>query len=216
MAKYYYHPIYSRSEEALQEVQGQWRDIAAATRVSKYLQDRACYFRVKKELAVVTDGDVLTVDGHGVGEELPHGAGYAVRGRITVPGRWSKSPSWIARQLKRDGLRNGRYLIKFFPCLTALETRYGGPSTASALARALGYRDVVVQGYLGTTFLTDYGRRVNPTGNTNDLRPAHLHRKYYDFRGEEISVERAREISGDQVARKDRAIVQEERPMIDL
>ena len=218
MAKFYYHPMYTRAEEALLEVHGKRQDVPAAFRVERYLQDRRCLFRGHAGLDVVGDGDVLTVDGHGVGKELPGGAGYMARQKLAVPGGRARSPAWIARQLKKDGLTNHRILIKFFPCLTALETRFGRASTASALARALGYTHVVVQGYAGETLLGDKGRRVNPTGTAHDWRDAYLYRKYYDSHGAEVSVERAREIAGDQVAHKNRnvAVEQVEPQLIDL
>ena len=95
MAKFYYHPMYTRAEEALLEVHGKRQDVPAAFRVERYLQDRRCLFRGHAGLDVVGDGDVLTVDGHGVGKELPGGAGYMARQKFALRYRVSGIAGWI-------------------------------------------------------------------------------------------------------------------------
>ncbi|MBL0940382.1 MAG: hypothetical protein IBJ03_15915 [Gemmatimonadaceae bacterium] len=214
--KWYYHPLYRSEAEAILEVAARTRiqdfnndpDYGNGDRVLFYSGTQGkCCARLRP-LEEVRDGDVLTVDGHGVGAPISDAAnepaGYIAKNRITTSQRrFSVSPNTIARRLKADGLQNRKILIKFYACLTAVNTS-NGMSTACVLARALGFSNVVVQGYNGTTHHGDNGRHVNPTGYNNAIEPAHLHRKYYDSAGRELSEIGARKIAGPQVANKDR------------
>lgn len=214
--KWYYHPLYRSEAEALLETAARTRiddfnndpDYGEGARVLFYAGTQGLCGGPSSVLAGVQDGDVLTVDGHGVGRPVTDDAGsadgYIAKNRITTAQRrFSVSPNTIARRLKADGLQNRKILIKLYACLSAVNTA-SGSSTACVLARALRYDNVVVQGYDGTTHHGNLGRRVNHTGYTNAFEPASDHRKYYNSAGHEISEIAARAIAGPQVAHKDR------------
>ncbi len=179
MAKYWYHPLYT-SEEAL-KASADPRGIAdRKVYKRKYGQGNllysgsggCCCASTEKQLLVVGDGDVLTVSGHGESVGRGPGAPAAARARLGTspePGKVTFiSPNTLARRMKRDGLRNRRILVRLLACwgggrmdpeLPYISNRQGD-CMAKILARAIGFANVVVEGYRGSVSVTEQGKTV--------------------------------------------------------
>jgi hypothetical protein len=117
--KWYYHPLYRCEADAILEVAARTRiqdfkkdpDYGYGERILFYAGTQGVCCAQLSTLTDVHDGDVLTVDGHGVGapitDDANQPAGYIVKNRITTDRRvFSVTPNTIARRLKADGLQN--------------------------------------------------------------------------------------------------------------
>jgi hypothetical protein len=209
VAKWYYHALFTCEDDAKNDTRAQLdseiyknkpnyeNELLFAGRAGRFS------YKTNEPLRRLRDGDVLTVDAHG--SETTHKIG-AITGD-------TKKTSWLligandlAERLKKDGLDDLRVLIRLIICHGAEVKANDNRSTGSVLAKALKFKNVVVEAYEGEiSVIAGASKAGGPrTGIEPENYQAWRFRKYYNWKGDEITQEQVREITGIPVGKKAR------------
>lgn len=175
MSKYYYHSLFISEDvaQASDDDRGKL-DIELYTDKETYSNvffagsGGCCMSTQRDVLDVVQDGDVLSIDGHGMVDR-----NHVPTGKIGVSPTETITPNQLAKRLKKDGLKNRKILIRLLACygggrwspdLPVNNRRFGSQdSMGKILARSLQYSNVIVEAYKGEVFARSDSKKVKDT-----------------------------------------------------